>query len=84
MANLKNLARRKARQAMHNSEDARVTEAVPPHRPPIGRLAWIKNKAVLLAKFVKRIPFYIWLWGKAAEFLDYLDTVVIPFVENLL
>ncbi|ROM18407.1 hypothetical protein BK643_05880 [Pseudomonas protegens] len=84
MVNLKNLARRKARQAMHNSEDARVTEATSSQKPKKGRMAWIKAKAVSLLKLIARIRFYIWLWEKAAEGWDYFNTVVIPFVENIL
>lgn len=84
MVNLKNLARRKARQAMHSSEDARVTEVAPPQKPQKSRIAWVKAKAVTLLKWIARIRLCIWLWEKAAEGWDYFNTVVIPLVENLL
>lgn len=82
MLNLKNLARRKASQAMHNNEDARVIEAAPPQ--PKGRIAWIKAKAVTLLKWIARIRLCIWLWEKAVEGWDFVEAVVIPFVENIL
>lgn len=84
MLNLKNLARRKASQAMHNNEDARVIEATPSQGPRKGWMAWIKAKAVSLLKLIARIRLYIWLWEKFIEGLDYLNVVVIPFIENLL
>jgi hypothetical protein len=83
MLNLKNLARRKASQAMHNNEDARVIEAAPPQKPK-GRIAWIKAKAVTLLKWIARIRLCIWLWEKAVEGWDFVEAVVIPFVENIL
>ena len=83
MVNLKNLARRKTRQSMHSNEDARVIEAAPSQEPK-GRIAWIKAKAVTLLKWIARIRLCIWLWEKAVEGLDYVNTVVIPFVENIL
>ena len=84
MVNLKNLARRKARQFMHNSEDARVIEIAPSQEPKASRIAWVKAKAVTLLKWIARIRLCIWLWEKAVEGLDYFNTVVIPFVENIL
>lgn len=84
MVNLKNLARRKARQAMHNSEDARVIEAAPSQESRTGRIAWVKAKAVTLLKWIARIRLCIWLWEKAVEGWDYIETVVIPLIENIL
>ncbi|NWF06695.1 hypothetical protein HX810_03275 [Pseudomonas salomonii] len=82
MVNLKNLARRKARQSMHNNEDARVVEVAAP-QPKTGRIAWVKAKAVTLLKWIARIRLCIWLWEKAVEGWDFVETVVIPFIENL-
>ena len=84
MVNLKKLARRKARQPMHSNEDARVIEAAPSQGSEKGRVAWVKAKAVILLKWIARIRFYIWLWEKASEVWDYVETVVIPFIENIL
>ncbi|VVP30679.1 hypothetical protein [Pseudomonas fluorescens] len=83
MVNLKNLARRKARQSMHNSEDARVIEIAPSQAPKASRIAWVKAKAVTLLKWIARIRLCIWLWEKAVEGWDFVETVVIPFIENL-
>lgn len=83
MISLKNLVRRKARQSMHSSEDARVTEAAPSQNSKSGRIAWIKAKAVILLKWIARIRLCIWLWEKAAEGWNFVETVVIPFIENL-
>lgn len=83
MISLKNLARRKARQSMHSTEDARVTEAAPSQGSKSGRIAWIKAKAVILLKWIARIRLCIWLWEKAVEGWDFVETVVIPFIENL-
>lgn len=84
MVNLKNLARRKARQSMHNSEDARVIETAPSQEPKAGQIAWVKAKAVTLLKWIARIRLCIWLWEKAVEGWDFVETVVIPLIENLL
>lgn len=84
MVNLKNLARRKVRQPMHNSEDARVIETAPSQKTKAGRIAWVKAKAVTLLKWIARIRLCIWLWEKAVEGWDFVEIVVIPFIENLL
>lgn len=84
MRNLKKLARRKARQSMHNNEDARVINTVSPEPVKLGRLAEIKAKARAAAKHIRRIPYYCWLWEKACEAVDYFSTVILPYVENIL
>ncbi|PPS28445.1 hypothetical protein BVY11_17685 [Pseudomonas amygdali pv. morsprunorum] len=83
MVNLKNLARRKACQSMHNSEDARVVEVAPPLAIKASRIERLKAKAVTLLKWIARIRLCIWLWEKAVEGWDFFETVVIPFIENL-
>jgi len=69
MVNLKNLARRKARQSMHNSEDARVIETAPSQEPKAGRIAWVKAKAVTLLKWIARIRLCIYASGYGKRLL---------------
>lgn len=84
MSNLKKLARRKARHLMHSNEDARVIKAASPEPVKPGRYAEIKAKAQAAAKYIMRIPYYCWLWEKACNGVEFISTVVMPYVENIL
>lgn len=81
MSNLKKLAGVKTSQIMHNNEDVRVNVSDAPQKTGRQKGKNLKAKVIQIAKAVKRIPFYVWIWEKAGEAWDWICEHAETFLE---
>lgn len=74
---LKKLAGSNAGQNTHNNEDARVIASKVPQNKDVEKGKSLKDKAVKLAKVIRRFPYYVWIWEKANEAWDWILEIIL-------